>query len=181
MKFLLALLLLPLPAVADYQWGFATGSYLGQAQIIGTFVSENEKHESSFSFGYTYDSLIGEIKQYSVTYLWSAFEARQQEDKNYAWNPILLGGFITYTDNTLFYVDTEGPYPQDRYYDVTSIRWGLRVSSQIQNVKIADRFYHFSIDGSLLERALINYFNNPEEFDLFKYYFSLGFSAKTHF
>ena len=176
-----AVLLFPLISWADYQMGYAYGSFLGRSQIIGTYVSENEKHETSFSFGYTNDPAIGVIKQYSLIYLWSAFEARQREDKNYAWNPLLIGSFITYTDNTLFYVDTENPYPQDHYYDVTSIRWGLRASSQIQNVSLFNRHYHFSIDGSLMERALINYFNNMEELDIFKYYFSLGFSIKTSF
>lgn len=178
---LLVLFLFPLFSWADYQIGIASGSYLGRVQIIGTYVSENEKHESSFSFGYTDDSAIGIIQQYSLLYLWSAFDSRQKEGQNYAWNPLLIGTFITYTDNTLFYVDTEGPYPQDRYYDVTSIRWGFRASSQIQNVMIMNRYYHFSIEGSLLERALINYFNNIDELDIFKYYFSLGFSVKTSF
>lgn len=180
MKFFIVLLF-PVLSLAEYQMGFAQGSYLGRAQVVGTYVSESEKHEVSFSFGYTDDPAIGTIKQYSLIYLWSALEAYQREDQNYVWNPLHIGGFITYTDNTLFYVDTENPYPQDNYYDVTSIRWGLRASTQIQNVNLFSRYYHFSFDGSLLERAIINYFNNMEELDIFKYYFSLGFSIKTSF
>jgi hypothetical protein len=174
-------LLFPIFSWADYQLGLAQGSFLGRAQVIGTYVSENEKHETSFSFGYTDDPAIGVIKQYSLVYLWSAFEARKREDKNYAWNPLLIGSFITYTDNKLFYITTDDPYPQDHYYDITSLRWGFRFSSQIQNFIIDNRYYHFSFDGSLMERAIINYFNNMEELDIFKYYFSLGFSIKTSF
>lgn len=180
MKFFLVLLF-PLFSWADYQLGFANGSFLGRHQLIGTYVSENEKHESSFSFGYTDDPAVGIIKQYSLTYLYSAIEARQREDQSYAWNPLLIGAFITYTDNTLFYVITDDPYPQDHYYDITSIRWGFRFSTQIQNLVFYDRYYHLSLDGSLMERALINYFNNMEQLDIFKYYFSLGFSIKTSF
>jgi hypothetical protein len=159
--------------------GYGKGSYLGRTQIVGTWLNEEKQHEFNFSLGFTQDPGVGPIWQYSAFYLHPLFEPRPLNNGEVMWNPYLIGGFITHTDNTNFYVDTEGPYPQDNYYDVTSIRWGLRMSSQIQNIKMFERTFQVSLDGSLLDRAFTNYFNNPDVPDLFKYYWSLGFSFKT--
>ncbi len=165
----------------SWQMGLGHGSYLGKTQIVGSWLSNQKEHELSLSLGFTQDNGVGPIWQYSAYYLYSLFEPRPLNKGEVLWNPYLVGVFVTYTDNTYFYVDTEAPYPQDRYYDVTSIRWGLRMSTQIQNISFFDRVFQVSLDGSLLERALNNYFNNPEEPDLFKYYWSLGLSLKTDF
>lgn len=159
--------------------GLASGAYLGLQQIVGTYLDESRRHESTFSLGFTQDSGVGPIWQYSYHYLWSVKPPPESTGSEILWNPFLIGAFITYTDNTYFYVDTEDPYPQDRYYDVTSIRWGLHMSSQLQNVQWGGRAYQISLSGSLLERAFTNFFNNPGEPDLFKFYWSLGLSIKT--
>ncbi|MFN8846431.1 MAG: hypothetical protein ACK5V3_06475 [Bdellovibrionales bacterium] len=178
----LVLLLFSLTTLAStqsWQMGLGHGSYLGRSQIVGSWLSAEKQHELSLSLGFTQDKGVGPIWQYSAYYLFSLFDVRPINDSDVVWNPYLLGAFVTYTDNTFFYVDTEDPYPQDRYYDITSIRWGVRMSTQLQNIKMFERNFQISLDGSLLERALNNYFNNPEELDIFKYYWSLGISIKT--
>ncbi len=174
-------LLLPLSLKAEYQFGFGSGSYLGRAQVHGTFISKKKKNEISAVFGYTEDPAISSIKQFSAVYLRSIIDPVSVEGSDFFYHPFLLGAILTYTDNPNFYVDSPEVYPRDSYYDVTGLRWGLRASTQIKSLKVFDQYLHFSLDGTLLERAIIIYFNNTNELDLFKYFFSLGFTVKTSF
>lgn len=166
---------------AEYQFGFGSGSYLGRAQVHATLITKDNKNEVSAVLGYTQDPAISSIKQISAIYLRSILDPVSVEGSDFFYHPLLLGAVVTYTDNPNFYVDSPEIYPQDRYYDVTSLRWGLRASTQIKSLKVFDQYLHFSLDGTLLERAFIVYFNNPDELDLFKYFFSLGFTVKTSF
>lgn len=166
---------------AEYQFGFGSGSYLGRAQVHGTYISANSKNEFSAVLGYTQDPEVSSIKQISAVYLRSIIDPVSVEGSDFFYHPLLLGAVLTYTDNPNFYVDSPEIYPQDRYYDVTSLRWGLRASTQIKSIQVFDQHLHLSLDGTLLERAFIVYFNNPNELDLFKYFFSLGFTVKTSF
>jgi len=166
---------------AEYQFGFGSGSYLGRAQVHGTYISQDSKNEVTAVLGYTQDPAVSSIKQMSVIYLRSIIDPVSVEGSDFFYHPLLLGAVLTYTDNPNFYVDSPEIYPEDRYYDVTSLRWGLRASTQIKSLKVFDQHLHLSLDGTLLERAFIVYFNNPDELDLFKYFFSLGFTIKTSF
>jgi len=166
---------------AESQFGFGSGSYLGRAQVHGTYVIENKKNEFSAILGLTQDPAISSIKQISAVYLRSILDPVSVEGSHFFYHPLLLGLVLTFTDNPNYYLDSPEIYPQDSYYDVTSLRWGLRASTQIKSLKIFDQHLHFSLDGTLLERAFVVYFNNPDELDLFKYFFSLGFTIKTSF
>lgn len=166
---------------AEYQFGFGSGSYLGRAQVHGTYISQDNKNEVSAVLGYTQDPEVSSIKQMSAIYLRSVIDPVSVEGSEFYYHPLLLGAVLTYTDNPNFYVDSPELYPQDRYYDITSLRWGIRASTQIKSLKVFDQHLHLSLDGTLLERAFIVYFNNPDELDVFKYFFSLGFTVKTSF
>lgn len=181
MKHFMLFLFFPWLVRGEFQMGIASGSFLGQQQIVGTWVDETKVHEWSASLGFTQDQNIGPIWQYSAIYLMSFLEVRPFGLKDTLWKPFLAGGFITYTDNTYFYFNSPNQYPHDRYYDVTSVRGGLRLSTQVQNIQIFERAYIFSFDGSLIDRAFNNYYNNPTDPDILKHYWSLGLSLKTLF
>lgn len=173
---LLLFSLFPILCQASWQLGAGTGAYLGAAQIQGQWESGEKKHSMQLSFGHTRDQLVKEIRQYSFVY------QRSWMQKNYdtfAWDPIRAGIFLTYTDNPHYYFTSPDRYNNDVYYDVNSLRWGLRLSTQITSSKLAEKPVVFSLDGSLLEKGIISYFNNYKEFDVFKYFWSLGFSIRV--
>lgn len=174
MKYLI-LLLFPLLSRAEYFFGYGTGAFLGRHQLHGEWVSENKKHHALGIFGFTQDEEIGEIRQLSGAYLWS-LDPREHE--NFGWTPLLAGGFFTYSDNKNFYFSSPSKYKNPAYYDTTNFRFGFRFGSELILVKKNQKTIRLSVDGSLIEQALLIYFNNPKEFTPFETFWSLGFSIR---
>lgn len=175
MKFIL-IILFPILAHAEYFVGYGTGAYMGRHQLQGEWVPEkNSPHHLLGFLGYTQDQEIGDIKQIGAAYLWSL---KPYNFENYKWTPLLVGGFFTYTDHKKYYLEAPKKYNDPDYYDTTSLRLGLRFSSEIILVRKSEKTIRLSLDGSLLERALIAYFNNSSELGIFPAFWSLGVSVK---
>lgn len=172
----LVFLLFPLILNANWQVGTGTGAYLGAAQLQTQWESEARAHHINLSYGHTRDQIVKAIQQYSFVYQWSPFAVETDEK---IWKPLLVGPFITYTDNPNYFFKSPSRYNNDVYYDVTNVRWGVRFSTQLIMLKLADRPIAFSVDGSLLEKGILAFFNSPRELDVFKYYWSLGLSLRV--
>ncbi len=175
---LLIFILFPLLSLANWQMGAGSGAYLGAFQLQTQWASPTHRHHIYLSYGYTHDEIVKDIHQYSWAYQWSP---RRLAFAHHVWDPLLIGPFITYTDNDHYYFKSPKKYDNEHYYDVNSLRWGLRFSSQITALHWGSRPLHLSLDGSLLEKGLFTYFNNPQELDIFKYFWSLGFSIRMAF
>ncbi|MFN8792215.1 MAG: hypothetical protein ACK5Y2_12240 [Bdellovibrionales bacterium] len=158
--------------------GLGSGAYLGALQLQAQWESETRTRHALVSYGITQDSIVGEIRQYSTSYQWSPGEVRTEK---WVWDPLLVGGFLTYTDNDSYFFHSPSRYNNDAYYNVTNLRWGARFSSQLMALHWGSRPVHLSVDGSLLEKGVIAWFNNPLELDIFKYFWSLGFSVRVAF
>lgn len=175
---LLLFSLFPFLCQASWQVGAGTGAYLGAAQLQGQYQAEESPHSYQLSFGFTRDQIVKEIRQYSFIYQYSW--TKKNYDRH-SWDPIRTGVFATYTDNSHYYFTSPEKYNNDVYYDVNSVRWGLRLSTQITATELIEKPIIFSLDGSLLEKGIISYINNYKELDVFKYFWSLGFSVRVEF
>lgn len=173
---LLLFSLFPLFCQASWQVGAGTGAYLGAAQVQGQWKSENQKHSYQLIIGHTRDQIVKEIRQYSLIYQWSWM---QKNYDTHIWEPVKAGVFATYTDNPRYFFTSPKRYNDDDYYDLTSLRWGLRFSTELATRKWTEKPLVFSLDGSLLEKALTSYANNRNDYDIFKYFWSLGFSVRV--
>lgn len=177
MRFFL-ILLFPLLSQAEYLIGYGTGSFLGRHQLQGEWISENQKHHALAIFGFTQDENIGDIRQYSGAYLWNF---GQKDFENFKWTPLMAGGFATFSDHKRFYFTSPSKYGNPAYYDITNLRMGLRFSSEFLLVRKSGKTLRFALDGSLLEQAILAYFNNTSEFDMFPAFWSVGISIRTEF
>ncbi len=177
MKFFL-ILIFPILCHAEYLIGYGTGSFLGRHQLQGEWISENQKHYAFAIFGITQDENIGDIRQYSGAYLWSF---GQKEFENFNWIPLMAGGFATFSDHKRFYFTSPSKYGDADYYDITNLRMGLRFGSELILVRESGKTLRFVLDGSLVEQALLAYFNNTSEFEVFPVFWSLGISIRTEF
>ena len=180
MRFMKTLLLILFPLLTNASWqaGLGSGAYLGALQLQAQWESDTRAHHAQVSYGWTQDSIVGDIHQYSTSYQWSALEVRREK---WIWDPLLVGAFLTYTDNDSYFFHSPSRYNNDAYYNVTNLRWGARFSTQLIALQWGPRPVHLSLDGSLLEKGVIAWFNNPFELDIFKYFWSLGFSVRVAF
>ncbi len=177
MKFFL-ILFFPILCQAEYLIGYGIGSFLGRHQLQLERISENQRHHTFAIFGFTQDENIGDIRQYSGAYLWSF---GQKEFESFKWIPLMAGGFATFSDHKRFYFTSPSKYGDPAYYDITNLRMGLRFGSEFTIVRKSGETLRFVLDGSLLEQALLTYFNNTSEFEVFPAFWSLGFSIRTEF
>jgi hypothetical protein len=174
----LLFLLFPLFAQAEYNFGVGTGAYMGRRQLQAEWISENQKHHILGIYGYTNDEMIGQINQIGMAYLWSM---EKKEFDNFKWTPLLAGGFFTYTDNKKFFTESPSRYYDPDYYDMTNLRFGFRFGSELMLIRKSDKTIRISVDGTLLERAFIAFFNNTSELGIFEDFWSLGFSVRFGF
>ena len=177
MKVILSLLF-PFFVQAEYLVGYGTGSYLGRHQLQAERISEDKKHRVSGIFGFTQDEQIGDIKQLGITYVRGVDSLKYE---NFNWIPLMAGGFITYTDHKKYYINSPSKYDNPHYYDTTGLRLGLRFTSELILIRKSEKNIHLFLDGSLLERALIAYFNNVTEPQILNAFWSLGISVRLDY
>ncbi len=168
----------PTLSYAEYFFGYGTGAYLGRHQLQGEWVSENTKHHVLGILGYTKDERISEIKQLSTAYLWS-LDTKQFE--NFKWTPILIGGFLTYTNHKKFYFKSPSKYRDETYYDITNLRFGFRFGTEVSLIRKSGKSIKLLLDSGLAEQALLIFFNNPSEIEIFKSFWSLGLSVRLDY
>lgn len=148
-------------AQADWTLVAGSGSYMGEKYLGVSHQSENQNHQTDFSYGQTPGILGPNVDQLNLKYLYSPF----------AWSPSTLalpaktnilgvGLLLTRWQSSEGYINSPSQYPSADYYSATRYRTALVLSHQWT-------FKNLSVyaDWVLLDQMGIALFNNDKYLD----------------
>lgn len=147
------MVLLAAPSLGQADWSvrLGTGAYLGRLQV-GAGHLFSDRHEWLVSYGQTEDEILGQIRQYNLTYAYRPWEIQ--------WGPwfaapFKAGFFATSTDRDEFFLQSPERYPEDFYYDPTKVRTGLRLGFDVGRELRNRQKLVAGFDLSVLDQGLL--------------------------
>lgn len=114
----------------EYSAGIQHAGYLGDKVIFAGI--ENDSHSLGLDFlvGRSQDSDGQRVDQLSLKFRYAPWLL--DLNKDFRWQPVYFGLFVTYTDGREFFYDSEDKYPEKNYYDPTLRRYGALLGTSLQ-------------------------------------------------
>ncbi|MNK07378.1 hypothetical protein D3C87_252910 [compost metagenome] len=146
-------LLMTSSALADWSLVGGMGAFMGEHYLGGSYRSNNDKHRSDLTIGFTEGIYQSTTYQLNFKYLYSPV---QREYEDFTTNYAGIGVMVTRCLCSEGFVQNLDIYPERNYYDETAYRFGLVVSHQVRWKKV-----EFYWDWVLLDQLAIAVYNNP--------------------